>query len=881
MLDLFKSHANPKDALRELLVYFEYQKIILPTYRSLQDLFTNCIDIEDNRLQSLILNIPNNISTELSKIIKSKVVTDLTQIKADQKGFKLSFITDAISVVSSTKDIYFFCKEFLPSLKITNNCISYYASFVKHYSPSRVRMLKESLQWLYLLCFIYIKYQQCIDNLIISFTYHYRNINKLSTEYVGSEEIKYNAKIQESYPKISEILRLIPSDSIDHKQPYSKFLDAVYKLLPEEEYSIMADAIDGKVFNKEESKWKFIDTKSRFIACYLRPLILNVDFDHSWKKSRVVELINILKNHYKISKSHSKLKIKDDLGITVPSSIIDNLKLDGEQYLDPTRFEFYVYRCIYNAFDSGTLFCPDSCSYKDLKDDLVSDKVVDNVEEITKQYGYDKIPIYCDEHLDYILNLNHEAWIRTNSNIDDGTNTGIHIEDGDSKENWTLSYEANESEYKEKFFNSVDKIDITDLLLFISDKAKLWSKFTHIKPRFSKQYPDKKPLLACILADAFGFGIKKMAEICNLNINTLTSTQTNFIRQSTLKAANDAVADLILSLPIFKIWNIEEDKTLSDIDGSKYMVRRKTIQARHSKKYFGKSQGISIMKLVANHVALNSRVIGCNEHESYFAFDLIYHNNTDLKIDMLTGDNHSINQMNFIALDAIDTEFVPSFRNIKDQAYNLYCAKSSDQYKGFLKPKSQVDIPLIKSQKKEITRVLLSLILQHNTQATIVRKLSSHRRNLVLKKALWEYNKIFRSTHILNLINDEQLRKKIKRARNRTEAYHQLHRTIRKVHRGVFPGKSIIEDELCNQASRLVANCTIAYNAILLSNVYEKLVIKYGEDKAKEIMHRISPVAWQHINFIGRYKFLSKGEMVDFESLVRSLIDQLENHLSK
>ncbi|XSZ47627.1 Tn3 family transposase [Francisella noatunensis] len=67
------------------------------------------------------------------------------------------------------------------------------------------------------------------------------------------------------------------------------------------------------------------------------------------------------------------------------------------------------------------------------------------------------------------------------------------------------------------------------------------------------------------------------------------------------------------------------------------------------------------MTLVANHVALNSRVIGCNEHESYFAFHLIYHNNTDVKIDMLTGDNHSINQMNFVVLDAIDTEFTPEF----------------------------------------------------------------------------------------------------------------------------------------------------------------------------------------------------------------------------
>jgi hypothetical protein len=126
------------------------------------------------------------------------------------------------------------------------------------------------------------------------------------------------------------------------------------------------------------------------------------------------------------------------------------------------------------------------------------------------------------------------------------------------------------------------------------------------------------------------------------------------------------------------------------------------------------------------------------------------------------------------------------------------------------------------------------------------------------------------------LINDESLRQKIKRARNRTEAYHQLQRTIRKVHSGVFSGKRIMENELYNHASRLVANCIIAYNAILLSNVYEELLNKLGVDKAKEIMNRISPVAWQHINFTGRYKFAGKGEIPDIENLVKSLADKIE-----
>ncbi|WP_150469027.1 Tn3 family transposase, partial [Cysteiniphilum sp. SYW-8] len=250
-------------------------------------------------------------------------------------------------------------------------------------------------------------------------------------------------------------------------------------------------------------------------------------------------------------------------------------------------------------------------------------------------------------------------------------------------------------------------------------------------------------------------------------------------------------------------------------------------------------------------------------------------------VTMLTGDNHTVNQINYVALDAIDIEFVPSIKNIREASNFLYCARDPDIYKGLISPKGKVDLALIKSQKREIIRVLLSLILQHNTQAVIVKKLSSHKRNIRLKSALWEYNKIFKTIHILNLINDESLRQKLRRARNRTESYHQLQRIIRKVHDGLFRGNKTIDNCVYIQASRLIANCVIAYNAILLSNVYLKLVEKYEEDKAKQIINRISPVAWQHINFTGRYKFMSKDYAPDIEAIVKLLESKLASYFEK
>ncbi|HFL2238787.1 TPA: Tn3 family transposase, partial [Legionella pneumophila] len=109
-----------------------------------------------------------------------------------------------------------------------------------------------------------------------------------------------------------------------------------------------------------------------------------------------------------------------------------------------------------------------------------------------------------------------------------------------------------------------------------------------------------------------------------------------------------------------------------------------------------------------------------------------------------------------------------------EAANDLFSIKSIDNYTGIIRPSGVIDKSLIKAEERGILRVLLSLLLQENTQSIIVKKINSSARYGRLKKALFEYNKILKSTHVLNLIDNMALRKAIRAARNRTEAYHQL-----------------------------------------------------------------------------------------------------------
>lgn len=305
------------------------------------------------------------------------------------------------------------------------------------------------------------------------------------------------------------------------------------------------------------------------------------------------------------------------------------------------------------------------------------------------------------------------------------------------------------------------------------------------------------------------------------------------------------------------------------------------MQSRYSSKYFGLYKWVSVYTLTVNHIPVNAKNISPSDYEGHHLFDLLFNNKTDIRIDRVTGDGHSVNQINFMALDAIDINFIPNINDIYTEAEKLYSSDDSERYAGFLKPYKKINKTLIQSQKRQIIRVLLSLILQENTQAVIVRKLSSHKRYCRLSAALWEYNKIFNSIHVLNLINDVTLRKVLKQSRNRTESHHQLQRTIRKVHSGVFVGKTIVNNAINMHASRLVANCIIAYNAMLLNAVYLRLVKRVGEEKAKKIIARISPVAWQHLIFTGRYRFTNGQNGIDFERFVEMLEQKLELIMSK
>jgi len=175
---------------------------------------------------------------------------------------------------------------------------------------------------------------------------------------------------------------------------------------------------------------------------------------------------------------------------------------------------------------------------------------------------------------------------------------------------------------------------------------------------------------------------------------------------------------------------------------------------------------------------------------------------------------------------------------------------------------------LITPEKDNVDRIIATLGLKEMSQSTLIRKLCALSQHNPTRKAVFEFDKLIRSIYTIDYIRDPQLQRDVHRSQNRIEAYHQLRSAISQVGgKKQLIGATDLDVAITNQCGRLIANVIIAYNSILLSALLERYNAA-DDQKAIRLLRKISPVAWQHIHFLGRYLFRGNRHPIDVEVLL-------------
>lgn len=804
----------------------------------------------------------------------------ISALKHEPRDFSHKELKREVERRQFFRPLHEFAQSFLVAAGLSNESGKYYASLVKFYTVYKLQRMPKGASRLYLLCFAFQRFRQINDNLIEAFIRlvdNYEKQAKLAAEAAMQQAL---LDASEHLHAAGEVLRLFIDKSIASDRPFAEVQEKAFALLKAERFPAVADYLRNMAFDKTAFQWAHYVTLSHAFKRNLRHVFCELDFGGRVEDEPLLEAVAFLQGLLRAGKSPRQTKPEAFPQGLIPKSLRPYLYVDPEistgktraKRLDVDRYEFLVYRLLRNALEAGDLFVQHSNEFRRFEDDLISDERWARRDEVLKEIGAPLLLAPIEDTLKTLREALETRFVEVNRRIQESANQHIKVRGRADKRRWKLIYPAADEPINSSFYSQLPGIGIADLLWFVAGRTDFLGDFTHVLDRYVKHAPDPRQILACVVALGTNMGLWKMAEVSGLGFSSLQTTARNFLRLETMRAANDAISNATAKLPAFHLYDIR-DEMHSSSDGQRFETQINTFNSRHSPKYFGLQKGVSACTLVANHVPINARIIGTQEHESHYVFDLLYNNTSDIKPERHSTDTHGTNQVNFWILRVFGYGFAPRYRDLHKKTQTLVGFESPGQYADMLiQPSRKVYDELIVKEWPNIQRIMASLAQKDVTQATIVRKLSSYLRQNQTKKALWELDNICRTLYVLDFVDDVDLRQAVQRALNRGEAYHRFRRAVAYVNGGTFRVKTEAEQELWNECSRLIANAVIFYNTALLSKVYAQKLAA-GEHAAIEILRNISPVAWQHVNLFGSFEFSDASSKVDIEALAALYAD--------
>jgi len=583
---------KPIYVFRQILLEFEARRLTVPGYSFLQDTVGQALIFEQNRLAGILKErlTPSDRQAFNALLDEKSGLYHITHLKRDPRDFSATEIKREITRGAQIRDLYVLSQQVLPALKISNESVKYYASLVGYYSVFRLKRFEPWTVYIYLLCFIYNRYQQHYDNLLASFIFHVRKFADAAKAAAKERVYEYRVEANQNLRKAAQILKLFTTEEINGDAPFHEVQARAFAILEHEKLDHVADHITSQVsFDETAFQWEHIDKLGSQFKLYLRPILSFTDFKAAPGQARLIKGIDFLKTAFARGKPLGQYPVQKVPAGFIPTNVNRYLYVRekrGQKRLIPDRYEFFICRLLRDRLEAGDIYCRDSVRFRSFEDDLIDEKTWrSNKGELIERVGLPILKLPVEEHL---TALEHELEGRiaaVNKRIAAGENDYIKIKKTSGKPGWSLKYPGDKDDTNHPVFDGLKQVDIGKVLEFTNRHYRFMDAFEHVLGRYVKTQADERTIFACILAWGTNTGLGRMGQISDIGYNMLASTSDNFIRLETLREANDLVTNAIAELPIFREYDIG-GVVHSSSDGQKFETGLSTINARYSPKYF-------------------------------------------------------------------------------------------------------------------------------------------------------------------------------------------------------------------------------------------------------------------------------------------------------
>jgi TnpA family transposase len=835
---------------KALLDLFIKNNIAIPAYSTVTNIVSAVYNKENNRIiKSYTRHTNLKQRTSIKSLLgKTDNVYKIVSIRRDMKGFNTTELNNEIDKHARLKPIFDVAMQIMPKLNLPTSTINYYSSLVNFYTGPRLKQINPKLVQIYLLCYCYSKYRVLNDNLLEALKKRYNDYHKRTEDYSKKQLLLQIDQLKDTRKKVGALLLAINNHDKSKNNIPKKL---VYNHIPKDELLSAAQLLLNDKLDKKLLYWQYVDSIENEVKLNLRNLFLAIDFIVTNNKL-LNNVITYVKNALISNKFNNDV---------LPSYFKTFIKKQYHPYLINdgqvinNRVEFYLYQQIVYHISTNKISLKHSIKHKLVEEDLIPQPKWDkNKKKILKSINYNRLQTPIKSILGIKKDELTALYEKINKEAEDNDSLKIYTnKNGDTS--WRLKSLEPDYTVNNSLFLNIQQMNIVDIMKFTDHKVNFLSLFESILPKSRKNKRVKDYLSAALLANAIRMAIKRMAYNSDLNESSLLTTDAAYIRIESISAAINRINNAATEFSIYREWYINNIMHGSQ-DALKLGVSIKNKKARYSKKYFGQGVGVSSFNEITNYYSISSSIIGANEYEGSFAFEMAHNQDrSPINVDRLSNDKHGTNSLNYGLFDLTDKEFAPRIPKLHNET--LWGFGSANDYSDYLiKPKKFINEELIISEWDNIQRFVASLLTGPSSSSVTISKVSSNNYTSRTKKAFNQYNHIVRSIHILKCIDNPQYRHAIMKALNRGESYNSLYRAITILNKGEIRGYSEIEMEIWNQCTRLIASIILYYNTYILNQLY----LKADKDE-KGYLVGISPSAWTHINLLGSYQFSNKLDM--------------------
>ncbi|MEU8148967.1 Tn3 family transposase [Nonomuraea sp. NPDC048901] len=407
------------------------------------------------------------------------------------------------------------------------------------------------------------------------------------------------------------------------------------------------------------------------------------------------------------------------------------------------------------------------------------------------------------------------------------------------------------------------RIDLPELLLEVHAWTGFLDAYVHLADISTRMNHLPTSLVALLISEACNVGLTPVIKAGEeaLTRGRLSHVDQNYVRAETHAAANAILIAHQGKVPIVASWG---GGLLASVDGLRFVVPVKTINAGPSPKYYGYKRGITWLNAVNDQVAgIGQMVVPGTPRDSLYILDCLINLDAGPKPELVTTDQASDSDMVFGIFSMLGYRFAPRFADLGDQRFwRAELPDGTTSAYGVLEAiaRNKLNTKKVIAQWPDMLRVAGSLVTNQVRAYDLLRMFARQGSPTPLGQAFAEYGRIDKTMHLLSMLDpmDSSYRRSLGKQLSVQESRHRLARKIchgnsGRIRQAYREGQ---EDQLA--ALGLVINAVVLWNSRYLSAIVDQLRAQ-GVPVKDEFVARLSPLGHAHLNCLGRYAIASSA----------------------